>query len=261
MSVSVNFSGHDVRTIVPDGTGIFYAPVVSKISDQVADIYVRIDDFDFRIPEPVEFDMASIWGARIFRVSVTELEPGKFTKPQIMRHGGNWLYSAVSYLSPWTEANAQEVMTFDAYKEFKAKLQTSDATTDLKSLLPSANVSVAEQQIVEGAVLSAAQATSEWKASSTLESFDMRKLSIDDISAFNSIVTEKSGLTIAPENWQYIENGTDATIHLKSLKSLGTDSNGIVSMGEASRWSNFERAYMDKTGRSLVVVPNVLDAN
>jgi hypothetical protein len=261
MSVSVNFSGHDVRTNVADGTGMFYAPVVSKIGDQVADIYVRIDEIDFRIKEPVEFDMASIWGARIFRVSVSEFERGMFTKPQLKRHGGNWLYSVISYLSLSAEANAQEVMTFDAYKEFKAKLQTSD-NSEFKSLLPSANVSVAEQQIVEGAVLSAAQATSQWKASSTIESFDMRKLSIDDISAFNLIVAEKSGLTIAPENWQYIENGADATIHLKSLKLLGADpSTGFVSMGDTPSWSVFERAYMDKTGKSLVVVPNVLDAN
>jgi hypothetical protein len=249
LSVNVNVEGRDVRTLVADGTGTFYIPVVSKLTGVSADLYYSDNNSaDNLIPEQMEFDMPSIWGGREFRVKVRAKQQEGFEKIEIARSGGNWLFAAIGYFSGTDKANAQEIMTLESAAKIEGLLTSGDTTISLD--LPSSQISTEVSSKIDRAV-SDAIVSATGTSSQAVQSFDLRTMSIDQVETFDGIVSKQLGANIKPEHWGYIRSAQNASNYLKSVEALG--------IGETANqpWSQIQKEYAAQKGEALILAPNL----
>ncbi|WP_162894916.1 hypothetical protein [Rhizobium terrae] len=251
----MNFDGRDIRTIVFDGTGTFYIPIYSAFASQKATVYFSDGTVDRQINHRLMFDMESIWQGKQFEVTLVETGPGKFDPPKIVTEGGNWLGligSAVASIPRLFDhsAYAAEILTYDQYLLKKSPASTPSATQALGAE-ESRKIDRAVQDAYGKAVTAPSQTTN------SVDTESLRKLSIGQISKFNSVVQQETGVSIPAEHWQYLSTGKDASDYLKSFKVLQAEHPEIFTK-DAKTWSEIEQRFIDATGTPLVVVPGGL---
>jgi hypothetical protein len=252
ISLNVNFDGRDIRTIVFDGTGTFYIPIYSAFSPQKATVYFSDGSIDRKINHKLLFDIGPIWQGKQFEVTLIEMAPGQFDKPEIISDGGNWLGfigSALASIPHILEnsANAAELLTYDQYH-----------AQNLGHYLPkpSETLAAGERHDVDRAIEDAYLAAAGYAPpAASLETESLRKLSIQQIYKFNSVVEQQIGVSIPPEHWQYLSTAKDASDYLKSFKVLKDQYPQVFNERSAS-WSEIEERFLSETGTSLVVVPD-----
>ncbi|MEN3150415.1 hypothetical protein ABCW43_24220 [Neorhizobium sp. IRAMC:178] len=251
ISLNVNFDGRDIRTIVFDGTGTFYIPIYSAFSSQKATVYFSDGVIDRQINHRLLFDMESIWQGKQFEVTLVETTPGKFDPPKIVTDGGNWLGfigSAVASIPRAFDhsAYAAEILTYDEY----LKRQSPGSSPS-----PTESLGMEESGKIDRAVQDAyGKALTNLPQRNPVETESLRKLSIEQISKFNTVVEQQVGVSIPPEHWQYLSTGKDASDYLKSFKVLEAEHPQIFKKNVKS-WSEMEQRFIDATGTPLVVVP------
>jgi hypothetical protein len=147
-------------------------------------------------------------------------------------------------------ATAQELMTFDQL--LSSQKPPAPNSSDLP--VPSESLTPEQQQSVDEAVTEAFRATVQESNTPNLASDSLRKLSPGDISNFNAAVQSRTGVSILPEHWQYIETKKDASEYLKSMKALEKKYPGVFT-GKSSNWSVIQEDFQAQTGQTLVVRP------
>ncbi len=227
LSINVNVGGRDVRTLVADGTGTFFIPVVSKLTGVTADLYyAEGTSVDIPFGEQIEFDLPSIWGEREFRVKVRAKSASEFEEYELKRRGGNWLFVAIDMIAGIGQSNAQELKSFDS------ELSTDDfvvAGRSRGSKITAERGARIDAVVIEAIVRATGQSATE------AAHYDLRKLSIDEIEMFNSVVAIELKSTIQPEHWGFVTSAKDAANYLKSVEELGIE-------GMATKpWSKIQR--------------------
>lgn len=240
MSVNMNMSGIDVKTMVSDGTGTFYIPVVSKLSNVTVDLFSQDGmNIEYKVSEPIEFGLIPVWGGRDFRITIQGAAPDVLSKYEMKELGGNWLYRAVNLFNFTKPADAAEIVTKEVFLKNGRGL-----SADEPGLLPidpaAAEIAQFVAQKVSGITNTDLQASQE---------LDLRKLSIFEIEILSQDISNKYNVTIDPSHWEFLTQVDGVASYVSSLQKIEVPENGVKS------WKQLQDLRSVGSGEKFIFVP------
>lgn len=242
MSVNLNMSGIDVKTMVTDGTGTFYIPVVSKLSNVTVDLFAQDErNIEYKVSEPIEFAMMPVWGGRDFRITIKDAAPDVLTGYEMKEFGGNWLFRAASFVKLTKQANAGEIISKEIFLQNNLGSQIDQPSLDPRPVDP-ATVEISQflsqkiSEITKTDIL-------------TARNMDLRKLSIVEIESLSQSVSQKYNVKIDPSHWEFLNQADGVASYISSLQKIDIPNQEIRS------WKNLQGLNFNKGGEKFIFVP------
>ncbi len=242
MSVNLNMSGIDVKTMVTDGTGTFYIPVVSKLSNVTVDLFAQDErNIEYKVSEPIEFAMMPVWGGRDFRIKIKDAAPDVLTSYEMKELGGNWLYRAANFINFSKKANAGEIISKEVFLQNNLGSQLDPPSLDPLPVDPAA---------AEISKFISQQISDITKTDlSTARDMDLRKLSIFEIEILSQAVSQRYNVQIDPSHWEYLKQSDGVAKYIASLQKIDIPNQDVKS------WQNLQGLNVQQGGDKFIFVP------